>query len=518
MATIYGIITRGYFPKELPPPFTSKIYGSILSKHLSTLPSGFADRDKISKNLKHNLLVRGNIRRRLGVPNPTNFFRLTRFISNNWGELVNITSQSHISTTTPVFTRRPRAIEGKCSYADRDHRRAYVRSKSRYIFKADINQFYHSIYTHSIPWAIHGKSAAKAKKHDNKLLGNALDRLLRNSQDGQTIGIPIGPDTSLLIAEIILSAIDNVLPDKEMKNAFRIIDDYEFGCDSLVEAESIKETLQETLSEYGLTLNPNPPKTDIIQLPVPIESLCISQLRTYSFSTANTVRQKNEVIYYFDQAFNFSRECPDVAVLKYAVIRFGGVKVAIENWSLCVNLLLQCAIVEPSTIEAVLNQILLYKEKGFNLDIQNIGEVFNRIIARHAPLGHGSEVAWALWGLMVLDISVSDENAEKAAVMSDSIVALLMLDAKAKRLVSSSIDFSHFQSYMYTEELYGEQWLLAYEANIKNWLQSNTRSDHVDKDNYFSFLKTKGVYFYDDTLSGRTKYRPKKPTTGGEPY
>jgi len=516
MATIYGIIARGYFPKELPSPFTSEIYGSLLANHLSTLPSGFVDRDKTSKNLTHNLLARRNIRRRLGIPNPTNFFRLSRFIINNWDDLVNITSQSHMSTTTPVFTRRPRAIDGKCSYADRNHRKAYVRSRSRYIFKADINQFYHSIYTHSIPWAIHGKSVAKVKKHDNKLLGNALDRLIRNSQDGQTIGIPIGPDTSLLIAEIILSAIDNVLSNRGIKNAFRVIDDYEFGCDSLVEAESIRETLQETLSEYELTLNPS--KTYIIKLPVPIESLWVSQLRMYSFRAASADRQQNEIIHYFDQAFIFSREYPDEAIFKYAVARLEGVKIAIENWSLYENLLLQCAIVDPSTIGAVLNQILLYREKGYNLDLHNIREVFNRIIARHAPLGHGSEVAWALWGLIVLGISVSDENATKAAVMSDSIVALLMLDAKAKRLVSSSIDFSHFQSYMYTEELYREQWLLAYEANIKNWLPSNTRGDHVDRDNYFSFLKTKGVYFYDDTLSGRIKYRPKKPPIDGEQY
>lgn len=516
MATIYGILSRGYFPKELSPPFTSRIYGSILANHLSSLPSGFSSHDKKSKNVTHNLLVRHNRRRRLGIPNPTNFFRIARFIVNNWDDLINITSQSHISTTTPVFCRRPRAITGKYSPVDLTHRKTYVRSMSRYIFKADINQFYHSIYTHSISWAIHGKSIAKNKQHDRQLQGNVLDKLIRNSQDGQTIGIPIGPDTSLLIAELILSAIDSVLLRKGIKNAFRRVDDYEFGCDSVINAEEIRGTLEQTLIEYELVLNQS--KTDVIELPIPIECLGISQLRTYRFSNANTARKRSEIIHYFDQAFSLYHDYINEAILKYAVSKLSGVEIESDNWQLCENLLLQCAFVEPSTLDGVLNQMLRYRDKGYNLDLLNIGEVFNRIITRHAPLGHGSEVAWALWGLLVLDIPVSDHSATKAAAMSDSIVAVLMLDAKAKRLVSPNIDFNYFQSYMYTEELYGEQWLLTYEANIKNWLPSKTRSDHVDKDTYFSFLKTNGVFFYDDTLSGLVKYKPKKPPLDGEQY
>lgn len=514
MPTIYGIITRGYLPKELPPPFTSKVLGTILANNLSSLPSEFKSRGKISKNLTHNLLTRHGLRRRLGIPNPTNFFRLTSFIVDHWNDLISITSKSNISLTTPIFVRRPRAIEGKYPFSDHNLRRARIRSKSGYLFKADINQFYHSIYTHSISWAIHGKSVAKAKKHDPTLPGNVLDKLIQNSQDGQTIGIPIGPDTSLLVAELILSRIDEALSSKGINNACRVIDDYEFGCDSLGEAERIREVLQEILIEYELTLNLK--KTSIIQLPAPIESLAISKLRTYNFDPKNTGRQKNQIIDYFGQAFTLSGEYVDDPILKYAVSKLSGLAIISANWSLCENLLLQCAIVEPSTLEVVLNQIVRYRDKGYSLDLQNIGEVFNKIIARHAPLRHASEVAWALWGLMVLGILVSSDSATKAATMNDSIIALLMLDAKQKGLVSSSIDLSHFKSYMYTEELYGAQWLLAYEANIKSWLPSKTRGDHVSKDNCFSFLKTNGVYFYDDTLSGRVKYRPREPDA--EPY
>ncbi len=67
----------------------------------------------------------------------------------------------------------------------------------------DVSRYYGTIYTHIIPWIIHTKVIAKAKRKDLTLLGNLLDKKLRESNSGQTLGIPIGSDTSLVIAEII---------------------------------------------------------------------------------------------------------------------------------------------------------------------------------------------------------------------------------------------------------------------------------------------------------------------------
>ena len=68
----------------------------------------------------------------------------------------------------------------------------------------DLSRFFPTIYTHSVPWAFHSKSVAKKNKNPTlKYFGNLLDLALRQAQDGQTIGIPIGPDTSHMIAEAI---------------------------------------------------------------------------------------------------------------------------------------------------------------------------------------------------------------------------------------------------------------------------------------------------------------------------
>lgn len=80
----------------------------------------------------------------------------------------------------------------------------------KYIIQTDIKNFYPSVYTHSIAWAFETKANIRSSNNrfDNKLLGNRLDKLFQNANDGCTNGLPIGPVVSDLICEVILSAID----------------------------------------------------------------------------------------------------------------------------------------------------------------------------------------------------------------------------------------------------------------------------------------------------------------------
>ena len=64
----------------------------------------------------------------------------------------------------------------------------------KYVLHTDISDCYGSIYTHSIPWALHKKSEAKKKKNRNKqsLIGVSIDSHLQDMSFGQTNGIPQG--------------------------------------------------------------------------------------------------------------------------------------------------------------------------------------------------------------------------------------------------------------------------------------------------------------------------------------
>jgi hypothetical protein len=504
MPSLEVLVSRGYFPRELPPAFSSSSYGSFLAASQATLPARFNQHSLTAKMLSHNLARSGSLRRKLSIPNPIVFYQLASCIVENWHDLQRSASQSPYSLTTPVDGIMSRAIERQYSLTERPIRRAQLRSTARYTLQADINRFYPSVYTHSIPWAIHTKAAAKANRGDG-LLGNRIDRLVRNGQDGQTMGIPIGPDTSLLLAEIILNALDTRLAGNGITAGFRYIDDYELGFKTLAEAEEALAFLQEVLNDYELALNPS--KTRIIKLPVATELLAISELRTFQFRTS-VAGQESDILRYFDRAFVLSNKNPEEGILKYAISRLSGENVHSPNWALVEKLILQSVMSEAGAISLALNQILRYRDMHYSIDRDRISEVFNDTVCQHAPLGHGSEVAWALWGLLALRFHVSAESFRAANSMNDSIVALLLLDAANKDLIPLGVDFTSMEAVMTTEELYDEHWLLAFEANIKNWLPSGEGGDHVDRDECFSVLKNNGVSFYDNTLSDQVRFQP----------
>ena len=241
---------------------------------MSALPREFENKKRTSILSVHNLARAGALRRKLSIPNPTNFFILSSFIVQHRKELYKLARKSKFSLTSPGSQAKPRAINPRSTLDAGPLERARLRSNSRFILKADISRFYPSIYSHSIPWAIHTKPVAKAN-HSSVLIGNALDQLIRNSQDGQTIGLPIGPDPSLLISEIILSAVDEKIKSNGDLKGFRYIDDYEFGFKTFAEAENILGVLQEELNLFELSLNPR--KTAIFKLPIRIEKSWVSE-------------------------------------------------------------------------------------------------------------------------------------------------------------------------------------------------------------------------------------------------
>ena len=77
-----------------------------------------------------------------------------------------------------------------------------------YVFHADITDCYGAIYTHSIAWAVHGKTVGKQNRTDKTLIGNVIDWHIQDMRHGQTNGIPQGSVLMDFIAEILLGYAD----------------------------------------------------------------------------------------------------------------------------------------------------------------------------------------------------------------------------------------------------------------------------------------------------------------------
>ena len=85
------------------------------------------------------------------------------------------------------------------------------RNKYRYFFKLDIQNFFKSIYTHSIVWAIVGeKNIGKTLSGNNysSTVASKTDKLLQKSNNNETNGILLGPELDRIISDLLLTTID----------------------------------------------------------------------------------------------------------------------------------------------------------------------------------------------------------------------------------------------------------------------------------------------------------------------
>ena len=118
-----------------------------------------------------------------------------------------------------------------------------------FLFSTDISDCYGSIYTHSISWALHGKSIAKqaTKNKSINLEGDEIDFLIRQMTNNQTNGIPQGSVLMDFIAEIVLDI-------KEYK-IIRYRDDYRIFVNNTHVGNQIIKSLTEVMIELGFKLN-----------------------------------------------------------------------------------------------------------------------------------------------------------------------------------------------------------------------------------------------------------------------
>jgi len=132
------------------------------------------------------------------------------------------------------------------------------------VLVTDISDCYSSIYTHSIPWALHGKKESKRKVAKGKKmssLGDEIDKLIRDMSYAQTNGIPQGNVLMDFIAEMVLGYADMELSkrkDLEGKDykILRYRDDYKIFANSEEVVVQVAKVMSEVLSDLNLKLNP----------------------------------------------------------------------------------------------------------------------------------------------------------------------------------------------------------------------------------------------------------------------
>ena len=249
-----------------------------LSKYKATEPIYFS----IPKNISNRRLYK--------LPNIYSYLLLAFFVNRNKNNFVKIFKDNKFSTSKFFnFYTFPDTNE--------------LREKLLYLgikhLHLDLSNFYHTLYTHSIPWIIDGKS--NAKNNQNGGFGNNLDTLIRKCQYDETYGVPTGNLISRIITELYMCYFDEKMAKKGFKYS-RYVDDICFSYSFENEAIEFLTLFRKICKEHNLMINES--KTRIESFP--FEDKCD---KTKIFDYFDDINENASIKKWIEKIRNFINYC-----------------------------------------------------------------------------------------------------------------------------------------------------------------------------------------------------------------
>lgn len=351
---------------------------------------------------------------------------------------------------------------------------------------------------------MYGKAFCKANLHSPILkstLGHKLDRSIQQAQSMQTFGIPVGPETSRVVGELIGVGIENQLAtgiSNFSERSLRYVDDIIVGYDQNENPDSILSEISKALNYFELDMNAE--KTEIMGVGETLTPEWIHTLREFRLRQAG---QQEIIQQYFKNALYLSDRNPKSNVLGYAVRRSRTFKIDDDSIAYYVDSLLRVGRKSSNTIPAICQILIDLNFKKRPVNKVRVGRFINDIVNIRAPLGHSFEVGWVLFLAKALKIILERKFLEPVFKMDSSISSLICLDLHSRKLIDGGIDISHWQTFNNKDSLENENWLLIYEAILKGWLPKSTPC-FVDNHPLFGPMIKKKIKFYNTKRNVKT--------------
>ncbi|QKX18591.1 antiviral reverse transcriptase Drt4 [Microbulbifer sp. YPW1] len=406
---LYEALTRhNYFPnqkegaRELPPCFSTTSFTPEIVELLVKIdePNKQAPVNRIAlgyDQVIYSLTRHNNVPRMLALPHPKAYALLVKNIYENWDDIEHIANNDH-SVIKPDQHQDGRMLvmnyEGLC---DRTERALLNGFGMRFVVHTDISSCFHSIYTHSIPWAVQGFEEAKEKlaKNSPKHWSDELDKFQRKAKRNETQGIAIGPGTSTIVVELVLSAVDRTLKNAGYK-FHRYIDDYVCYCESHEKAQSFIQALGLALRKFKLDINLH--KTHIAELPEPMSDQWVTELsaaQPLGFVGKDGIREitDNEIVTFLDTAVRLNKSTPDGSVVKYAVsylLRLASEKTIKQLLDYSIHLAWHYPVLIPMLDQMLSSDAILPEDYKNQL---------NAIALENAKKNRSDGMAWSLYYL-----------------------------------------------------------------------------------------------------------------------
>lgn len=523
-----ALLSKGYFPKELPPVFTTADFGKHATLILAEWESGNVFKTKEAKNFGKvgNKKFKGKLgfskitnaepetiskpkklyeRRNIHITHPVPQALLCREIAQNWKTIQKWLSRQTFSEDEIVVSDAyERAIKG-INFPLHRAKTGFIEATADWLVKTDITRFYPSLYTHSIPWAAYGKEAVKGNlKVYEGSLADRLDILVRSCNRNQTVGIPIGPETSRIVAEIISSRIDHDFSAyfrKESKDrkginprtVDRLQDDWTVGTSSLEKAENILSVITKCYREYGLEINGA--KTSVTHL-MKSEGLNWKSEITSFLSHRRGALHRGRLVEFLTLCLRLQLDAPSDPVLNYALSIIEGHKFRTEDLEAVEAFLLKSAAIAPISLDRICRIILNIHHETGKLSKPRLAARFIELAERHIENGSLYEVIWLLFTVRGLKQPfLSKRVIELSETAQSSALRLLLLDMDQLGLCIKSPPKSTWEQEISAERCLSDwTWLYAYESVRRGWLKA--KPDFL-KSPFLKPMNSRDVVFYD---------------------
>lgn len=503
-AVLTGLLDYGLFADKAPPCFTSEGLAAIAAVSLTDILDEHDEKklkDSIDPRahdyIRYEALRDINIPRHLGIPHPEAYAVQSLAISRHWKEIA-----THCNQPNPAISRIHVRHTGSGSIFNMKYKGTErfqleedeIRwmAGAQYVVHADVASCFPSIYTHSIPWALHGKVVAKKTISITALAGNLLDKCTQNTRDKQTNGLLIGPHSSNIIAEIILTKIDAELQAKRYSRLARHIDDYAFYADDFAQAERFVKDLGMCLRGFEMSLNDK--KTRILPLPRPSTENWIQRLNRFVFPKDEEVRF-SIVRSFLDLALECAQTAGKSTPLNYAIKALANPKSprklnerARRLYVLeAMNLTLAYPYLAPQLDKHVFDRY------GHDDLATHVAEFSSALAKMGLRKLYPDAIAHALYYVLKHGVELSlDDNALKEIVALDDCIANVLLLEYATRhkraKVVSAIKKRATEIKSSDKRERDKQWLLIYQLWSAKELKDNAQA-------FLSELKTKDFKF-----------------------
>lgn len=479
------LLDFGLFPEKISKIFTSESFGK------------WARKKDISNYKKENfssitfrLTRNNNAPRILNIPHPIPYFHLCKEIKSSWNKISNKIGEVDDYTKRSMIIPKPNNLSQRLvsmlSY-DRNKDEKFLSLeksfKAKYYVHADIANCYPSIYSHCVPWALVGKVESKNNKNNHEEWYNKLDTKIRYMQRNETVGLPIGPDTSSIISELILSCVDKEL---EKYNYFRYIDDYKCYCSSKDEAENFLKNLSKELEKFNLRLNQK--KTEIIELPKIIEEEWVRELKFFAniFLADDELSKKNinHISHFIDIAIKLTKKYPNDSALKYAV-KIISKKKFIDNDVLIFTIMniSRICFIYPYFID-VFYDILEINDRDSSIS-KLITREINVIICEHLEYSRSDVSLWGIYLAITFNFKIENfDNYSKYLLEERDCLPSLLCYIYSKKYNLNTEEYFNLIAQIVSEEQEDEWWIFIYTLYFDN-----------PKHDVFKEIKYKDFYY-----------------------